>query len=80
MRMLKQPLLLRHYIIKGTDNKYYVFREYLKNSPYKRTSTSGTVYDAVSNIVAAYDEAKYGKVTVKYVKANDTATVLKYCL
>ena len=23
------------YIIKGTDNKYYVFREYLKNSPYK---------------------------------------------
>ena len=65
------------YIIKGTDNKYYVFREYLKNSPYKRTSTSGTVYDAVSNIVAAYDEAKYGKVTVKYVKANDTATVLR---
>ncbi|MFC2709575.1 MAG: YSIRK-type signal peptide-containing protein, partial [Candidatus Saccharibacteria bacterium] len=65
------------YIIKGTDNKYYVFKEYLKNSPYKRTSTSGTVYDAVSNIVAAYDEAKYGKVTVKYVKANDTATVLR---
>ena len=65
------------YIIKGTDNKYYVFKEYLKNSPYKRTSTSGTVYDAVSNIVAAYDEAKYGKVTVKYVKANDTANVLR---
>ena len=65
------------YIIKGTDNKYYVFKEYLKNSPYKRTSTSGTVYDAVSNIVAAYDEAKYGKVTVKYVKANDPTSVLK---
>ena len=65
------------YIIKGTDNKYYVFKEYLKNSPYKRTSTSGTVYDAVSNIVAAYDEAKYGKVTVKYIKANDTTSVLK---
>ena len=31
----------------------------------------------MSNIVAAYDEAKYGKVTVKYVKANDTATVLR---
>ncbi|MBF0993186.1 MAG: YSIRK-type signal peptide-containing protein, partial [Granulicatella sp.] len=65
------------YIIKGTDNKYYVFKEYLKNSPYKRTSTSGTVYDAVSNIVAAYDEAKYGKVTVKYVKANDTSSVIR---
>ena len=65
------------YIIKGADNKYYIFKEYLKNSPYNRTSTSGTVYDAVSNIVAAYDEAKYGKVTVKYVKANDTTSVLK---
>ena len=65
------------YIIKGSDNKYYVFKEYLKNSPYKRTSTSGTVYDAVSNIVAAYDEAKYGKVTVKYVKANEPTSVLK---
>ena len=66
------------YIIKGTDNKYYIFKEYVtKNSPYKRTSTSGTVYDAVSNIVAAYDEAKYGKVTVKYVKSNDTTSVLK---
>ena len=65
------------YIIKGTDNKYYVFKEYLKNSPYKRTSTSGTVYDAVSNIVAAYDEAKYGKVTVKYVKSNEPTSVLK---
>ena len=65
------------YIIKGADNKYYIFKEYLKNSPYNRTSTSGTVYDAVSNIVAAYDEAKYGKVTVKYVKANDTTSVIK---
>ena len=65
------------YIIKGTDNKYYIFKEYLKNSPYNRTSTSGTVYDAVSNIVAAYDEAKYGKVTVKYVKANNTTSVIK---
>ena len=66
------------YIIKGTDNKYYIFKEYVtKNSPYKRTSTSGTVYDAISNIVAAYDEAKYGKVTVKYVKSNDTNSVLK---
>ena len=35
------------------------------------------MYDAVSNIVAAYDEAKYGKVTVKYVKANDTTSVIK---
>ena len=65
------------YIIKGADNKYYIFKEYLKNSPYNRTSTSGTVYDAVSNIVAAYDEAKYGKVTVKYVKANDTTSIIK---
>ena len=66
------------YIIKGADNKYYVFKEYVtKNSPYNRTSTSGTVYDAVSNIVAAYDEAKYGKVTVKYVKSNDTSSVIK---
>ena len=65
------------YIIKGADNKYYIFKEYLKNSPYNRTSTSGTVYDAVSNIVAAYDEAKYGEVTVKYVKANDTTSVIK---
>ena len=66
------------YIIKGADNKYYIFKEYVtKNSPYNRTSTSGTVYDAVSNIVAAYDEAKYGKVTVKYVKSNDTSSVIK---
>ena len=65
------------YIIKGADNKYYIFKEYLKKSPYNRTSTSGTVYDAVSNIVAAYDEAKYGKVTVKYVKANNTTSVIK---
>ena len=65
------------YIIKGTDNKYYIFKEYLKKSPYNRTSTSGTVYDAVSNIVAAYDEAKYGKVTIKYVKANNTTSVIK---
>ena len=66
------------YIIKGADNKYYIFKEYLtKNSPYNRTSTRGTVYDAVSNIVAAYDEAKYGKVTVKYVKSNDTSSVIK---
>ena len=66
------------YIIKGADNKYYIFKEYVtKNSPYNRTSTSGTVYDAVSNIVAAYDEAKYGKVTVKYVKFNDTSSVIK---
>ena len=66
------------YIIKGADNKYYIFKEYVtKNSPYNRISTSGTVYDAVSNIVAAYDEAKYGKVTVKYVKSNDTSSVIK---
>ena len=65
------------YIIKGADNKYYIFKEYLKKSPYNRTSTSGTVYDTVSNIVAAYDEAKYGKVTVKYVKANNTTSVIK---
>ena len=66
------------YIIKGVDNKYYIFKEYVtKNSSYNRTSTSGTVYDAVSNIVAAYDEAKYGKVTVKYVKSNDTSSVIK---
>ena len=66
------------YIIKGADNKNYIFKEYVtKNSPYNRTSTSGTVYDAVSNIVAAYDEAKYGKVTVKYVKSNDTSSVIK---
>ena len=66
------------YIIKGADNKYYIFKEYVtKNSPYNRTSTSGTVYDAVSNIVAAYDEANYGKVTVKYVKSNDTSSIIK---
>ena len=66
------------YIIKGTDNKYYIFKEYVtKNSPYNRTSTSGIVYDAVSNIVAAYEEAKYGKVTVKYVKSNNTSSVIR---
>ena len=66
------------YIIKGTDNKYYIFKEYVtKNSPYNRTSTSGIVYDAVSNIVAAYEEAKYGKVTVKYVKSNNTSYVIR---
>ena len=55
------------YLLHSPNGKYYVFKEYAQNDRfYSNTKTSGTITRAQANVVAVYEEAKFGKVDIQY--------------
>ena len=55
------------YLLHSPNGKYYVFKEYAQNDRfYGNTKTSGTITRAQANVVAVYEEAKFGKVDIQY--------------
>lgn len=55
------------YLLHSPNGKYYVFKEYAQNDRfYSNTKISGTITRAQANVVAVYEEAKFGKVDIQY--------------